>query len=144
MTPNAVILALFIVVNMLLVALLRWRPHVTAAVGGKALAFLALFLLPVFTFSFSTAHHLEQATTTTFCLSCHVMEPYGRSLYIDSPDYVPASHFQNNRVPQDQACYTCHTTYAMFGDLRAKLNGIRHVYVNYLGAVPEHHDLYEA
>ncbi len=37
MTPNAVILALFIVVNILLVALLRWRPQVTAAVGGKAL-----------------------------------------------------------------------------------------------------------
>ncbi len=144
MTPNAVILALFIIFNILLVALLRWRPQVTAGVGGKALAFLALFLLPVFTFSFSAAHHLEQATTTTFCLSCHVMEPYGRSLYIDSPDYVPASHFQNNRVPQDQACYTCHTTYAMFGDLRAKLNGIRHVYVNYLGTVPEHLALYEA
>ena len=53
-------------------------------------------------------------------------------------------HFQNNRVQRDEACYTCHTTHSMFGDVRAKLNGMRHLYVNYLGTVPDPITLYES
>ncbi len=143
MSWQAEILAAFIVVNILLIGVLRIRPELTRATTGKALAFLALLVLPVVIFSFSTTHHLEKATTTEFCLSCHVMEPYGSSLRIDSSDHLPATHFQNKRVPTDRACYTCHTNYAMFGDLRAKLNGIRHVYVNYLGTIPDDLTLYE-
>ena len=141
-SPAALILGALIVVNIVLIGALRLHPDMTARASGRVLAFVALFLLPVVTFSGSTAHHLEKAKTTEFCLSCHVMEPYGRSLRIDSADYVPAAHAQNNRVPRDQACYTCHTSYAMFGDLRAKLNGLRHVYVNYLGSIPEPIELY--
>lgn len=141
---QTLILAAFIVFNMVLIVVLHLRPQITAATGGKALAFLSLFVLPVVIFSGSSAHHLEKAKTTEFCLSCHVMEPYGRSLDIDSPDHLPASHFQNNRVPTDQACYTCHTSYAMFGDVRAKLNGVRHVYVNYFGDIPDQLTLYDS
>ena len=140
---QALILAAVIVFNILLIGVLRLRPEITAATGGKALGFLALFALPVLIFAGSTTHHLDKATTTEFCLSCHVMEPYGRSLSIDSPDHLPATHFQNNRVPTDHACYTCHTTYAMFGDVQAKLNGMRHVYINYLGTIPDPITLYE-
>ena len=79
---------------------------------------------------------MEHATSTQFCLSCHVMSDYGRSLYVDDPSYVPAAHFQNNRVPRDHACYTCHTDYTMFGGVHAKLRGVRHLYVQYLGTIP--------
>jgi cytochrome c-type protein NapC len=47
--------------------------------------------------------------------------------------YVPAAHFQNARVPRDEACYTCHTDYMMYGGIRAKIRGLRHVYMQYLG-----------
>jgi cytochrome c-type protein NapC len=50
-------------------------------------------------------------------------------------------HFQNNRVPRDEACYTCHTDYAMFGGVRAKIRGLRHVYVQYLGTIPKPEDI---
>jgi nitrate/TMAO reductase-like tetraheme cytochrome c subunit len=80
---------------------------------------------------------MESSKTTSFCLSCHVMEPWGRSLRADDSGRLAASHYQNGRVDRDHACFTCHTTYTMFGDLRAKANGLRHVYVNYLGKVPE-------
>ncbi len=143
MQPESLILTGAILVNLTFVVLLRVRPQVVAAVGGRVVAFVGLFLLPVFVFAFSTTHHLEQSKTTTFCLSCHVMEPYGRSLKIDSADHLPASHAQNNRVPPDQACYTCHTTYAMFGDVQAKLNGMKHMYVNYFGTIPETLTLYQ-
>lgn len=143
MTTQALILAAFIAFNLGLIIVLRVRPEITAATGGKAVAFLALFVLPAMTFAGSTAHHLDKATTTEFCVSCHVMEPYGLSLEIDSLDHLPATHFQNNRVPPDRACYTCHTSYAMFGDLQAKLNGLRHVAINYLGTVSEPITLYQ-
>ena len=55
------------------------------------------------------------------------------------------AHFQNHRVPPDEACYTCHTNYAMFGGIRAKLGGLKHIYVYYLGTppAPENIKLYE-
>lgn len=121
MTPQQLILAGVIVFNIVLIWILRLRPELRVATGGKVLAFVALFGLPVLTFTGGAAHHLERATSTEFCLSCHVMEPYGRSLEIDSRQHVPAFHVQNNLVPPERACYSCHTSYTMFGDLQAKL-----------------------
>jgi cytochrome c-type protein NapC len=69
------------------------------------------------------------------------MDDHGRSLLIDDPSFLPAAHYQNNRVPRDQACYTCHTDYTMYGPLTAKLRGLRHVYVQYLGKPPASEDL---
>lgn len=76
---------------------------------------------------------MEHSKRTEFCLSCHIMEPYGKSLYVDDKGYIAAAHFQSHRVPAGQACFTCHTDYTMFGDVRAKLRGLRHLYVYYLG-----------
>jgi cytochrome c-type protein NapC len=72
------------------------------------------------------------------------MKPYGESLYIDDSSYIPAAHFQNNRVPQESACFTCHTQYTMFGSAKAKLRGLKHVYINYLGKIPETIELYSS
>jgi nitrate/TMAO reductase-like tetraheme cytochrome c subunit len=143
MTLQQALLAAFIVLNVALIGILRVRPAISAATGGKALVFLSLFVLPMIIFTGSTAHHLERAKSTAFCLSCHVMEPYGRSLDIDSVEHLPAVHAQNNRVPTEQACYACHTAYTMFGDLHAKLRGMRHVYVNYFATIPDRLTLYE-
>lgn len=125
------------------IALLVLRPALVQARGGKILAFLSLFLLPVLATGLGTSAQMEHSKTTRFCLSCHAMEPYGRSLRVDDPSYVPARHFQNNRVPRDEACFTCHTNYTLFGDSKAKLRGLRHVYVNYLGTIPKQIRLYE-
>jgi cytochrome c-type protein NapC len=65
------------------------------------------------------------------------MGDYGKSLLVDDPNALPAQHFQNHRVPAESACYTCHTDYAMFGGLRSKIRGLRHVYVQYLGTIPK-------
>jgi hypothetical protein len=50
---------------------------------------------------------------------------------------------QNNRVHRDEACFTCHTTYALYGDIKAKIGGLRHIAVNYLGAPAGHDRLYK-
>jgi nitrate/TMAO reductase-like tetraheme cytochrome c subunit len=119
-----------------LAALVSLRIGIAQTRAGKVLIFVALFVLPALSVWAGFSSQMEHAQTTRFCLSCHVMEDYGRSLFIDDPSYIPAVHFQNNRVPRDRACYTCHTDYSMFGGVRAKLHGVRHVYVQYFGTVP--------
>jgi hypothetical protein len=70
------------------------------------------------------------------------MERYGRSLGVDDDEYLAATHVQRGLVPRDRPCYTCHADYAMFGDVKAKLNGFRHVTVHYLGTIPAKPALY--
>lgn len=113
-----------------------------AAATTTATAWAGLVVLPLTITGIGTAHHLEQAKTTEFCVSCHVMEPYGQSLLLDDGAAVPAVHFQDRLMARETACYSCHTTYTMFGDLRAKLAGARHVYVYYFGTVSDPIELY--
>ena len=140
--PTTLLLSL-ILFSAVLVSVLVALPGITASRGGKILAFLVLFVLPLLCMAIGVSSEVERSKSTSFCLSCHVMEPYGRSLKVDDPSYLAAAHFQNHRVPADQACYTCHTNYAMFGGVRAKLHGLKHVYVQYLGKLPQQIHLYE-
>jgi cytochrome c-type protein NapC len=135
--------AVVILLTIILIGLLLIRPSITAAQGGKIVAFIAFFILPVVATVLGASIHLENSTSTQFCLSCHVMESHGKSLYIDDPGYLPAAHFQNNRIPKEQACFTCHTDYTMFGDVNAKLRGVKHLYVYYFKGAPEKLALYE-
>ena len=122
-----------IAIAILLVAVVMFRPSLTAARGGKMLAFVALFLFPVGVAFMGASEHMERSHQTEFCLSCHIMEPYGRSLHIDDPQFIPAAHFQNARIPRDQACYACHTDYVMYGTIEDKWRGMHNVYAQYIG-----------
>ena len=132
-----------VLVTVALIALIVLRPSLVEARGGRILAFLSLCVLPLLMTGIGFSAQVEHSKSTGFCLSCHVMKPYGRSLRVDDSAYVPAQHFQNNRIPRGEACFTCHTDYTLFGDYKAKLRGLRHVYVNYLGTIPEKIELYE-
>lgn len=136
LTPTAItVLLAFVTIGLAVVILIS--PAVTRDRGGKVLAFFSLFMLPATIGLLEASLHLERSKETRFCLSCHVMTDYGKSLYRDDQAYLPAAHFQNHRVPADSACYTCHTDYTMYGDLRAKWRGLEHVYVQYFGTVPK-------
>lgn len=135
-------LIIVVIITIALIVITLLKPSITADVGGKILIFFSFFILPIAAVAIGTSLQLENSKTTQFCQSCHVMEPYVKSLYVDSGDYIPASHFQNNRLPRESACYTCHTTYTMFGGLQGKIRGLRHLYVNYMGKVPEKIVLY--
>ncbi len=126
-----------LVIAVILIAIIVVHPAITATRGGKIVAFMALFILPILCLFGAASDHVERSKQTTFCLSCHIMEPYGKSLYVDDKQYVPAAHFQNHRIPVDEACYTCHTDYALYGGIRAKLRGLRHIYIQYLGHPPQ-------
>jgi cytochrome c-type protein NapC len=138
--PTSAIIAL-ILFSALLAAVLVLRPAITVHPGGKILAFGVLFFLPLFCLTAGMNNEMERSKSTAFCLSCHIMEPYGKSLRVDDPSYLAAAHYQNHRVPADEACYTCHTNYAMFGTFKAKLGGLRHLYVHYLKTEPRPQDI---
>ena len=113
---------------------------------AKVLVFLALAVLPAVVGGLGFAEHMERAQSKEFCLSCHVMTGFGKSLAIDDPSYIPARHYQNNFVPRERACYTCHTDYTMFGGVKAKVRGMRHLWIQYFRTppAPEAIHLYEA
>jgi nitrate/TMAO reductase-like tetraheme cytochrome c subunit len=127
---------LFIAIALGLAALVGARVELTRVRGGKILAFVTLFIVPGLAMWLGFSEHMERAESTQFCLSCHVMHDFGKSLHVDDPSYIAAKHFQNNLVPRDRACYTCHTDYTMFGTVHSKFRGLRHLYVQYLGTPP--------
>lgn len=141
MSVTTGLIILIVLFSVILIGILVARPAVTVSRGGKMLAFVALFILPIFSGLLGFASEMERSKTTAFCLSCHTMEAYGKSLYVDDPTHIPAAHYQNHRVPKDQACYSCHTQYAMFGTLKVKLYGLKHVLIYYLGKPPAPEDI---
>jgi cytochrome c nitrite reductase small subunit len=119
------------------------HPSMTMRLGGRAFALFAIVVVPVAVGFAGLGTHVERSKSVAFCTSCHVMTPYARSLHVDDVDHVPAKHWQYNRVPRETACFACHTDYTLYGDYKAKLRGLRHVWVQYLGRVPDRIQLYK-
>jgi cytochrome c-type protein NapC len=138
MTGPIGILDALIILTILLIVILFVRPQITAGAPGKILAFIAMFALPALCVGAGMFTHIQRSEQTKFCISCHAMENYGKSLYIDDPSYLPAQHFQNHRVPADEACYACHADYTIYGPLKDKLAGIRRIYMQYISTPPAH------
>jgi hypothetical protein len=135
--PSGLLIAL-IAVTVALAVFFFIRPSATAGAREKILAFIGLFILPVLCVGGGMSVHMQRSEQTRFCISCHAMQPYGRSLYVDNSSYIPAAHFQNHRVPANQACYACHADYAIYGPLVDKLRGLKRIYVQYLSTPPAH------
>ena len=124
------------VLDLVLLVLLAKQWKRMSRVGRISLAGLVFLFIPAAWATAVTMQGLNSMTSVEFCGSCHIMEPYLASLELEDEDAVPAMHYQNNWVPQETACYDCHTEYSMFGDVKAKINGLKHVWVNYAGEKP--------
>jgi cytochrome c nitrite reductase small subunit len=118
----------FVVLNLALVAF-AWRSlrraGVTATTRGWLL--VAVGLVPMMVAFLSFAHGLEQSTTVASCGSCHVMTPFVADLQNVKSDTLAATHFKNRYILEHQ-CYTCHSNYGLAGTVRAKLEGLGHVW----------------
>ena len=130
------ILIVQIVLSIVLALIFLIRPSVTKAVGWKIVAFIGLCALPSLCIVGGMNTHMQRSEQTKFCISCHAMENYGKSLYLNDPKYIPAQHFQNHRVPPDMACYSCHTDYTIYGPLKDKLKGLTRIYIQYVSTPP--------
>ena len=120
-----------------LLALLLVRPAITRSAEGKILAGIALLVAPAIAAYGGVSEHLERSKTTSYCLSCHVMSDHGKSMRVDDPQFLAAVHYQNNLVPREQACFSCHSDYGMSGNLHAKARGFKHVMKTYFGTVSD-------
>jgi nitrate/TMAO reductase-like tetraheme cytochrome c subunit len=118
-------------------------PRLAGSVAGKLALLLGVVLVPLVAVSGGTGYAYTASSSAEFCISCHEMEPHGRSLFVDDATVLPAVHYQKRLIDRDHACFQCHTNYAMFGDLAAKANGLRHVWVHYFGDNEGPFELYE-
>lgn len=129
----------------LMIAAFAWKgaPQLVSSRSGRLALLTAAAVLPVAITAAAMGTGIKQSSRTEFCLSCHEMETYGQTLFADNPRALAAAHYQNRRISRDETCFSCHTDYAMFGDFKAKLNGLRHVWVHYLGTIPKRPHLYQ-
>ncbi len=125
-----------IALSIVLAAIFLIRPSVTTGAGWKILAFIGLCVLPALCIVGGMNTHMQRSEQTRFCISCHVMVPYGQSLYVDDASHIPAQHFQNHRVPPDMACYSCHADYSIYGPLKDKMQGLKRIYMQYVSTPP--------
>ncbi len=125
-----------IILSIVLASIFLVWPSASNGAGWKILAFIGLGMFPALCIVGGMNIHMQRSEQTRFCISCHAMAPYGRSLYVDDPNYIPAQHFQNHRVPADQACYACHADYTIYGPLKDKLEGVKRIYMQYVSTPP--------
>lgn len=120
-----------------------WVPRFSLSHAGRVIVLVTVALLPLGISAAGLTVQLRTSSQTTFCLSCHPMQEYGRTLFADNRKALSAVHYQDRLISRENTCFACHTDYAMFGDFKAKLNGLRHVWVQYLGKVPAKIELYQ-
>jgi len=142
MLPVQLIVAL--VVGIAIAALLfRGTRALAGQTVGRIVLLVGIVGLPLLLSVGNVSYGVHESSTTRFCLSCHEMQRHGKSLFADNPQALAAAHYQNRRVDRETVCYSCHKDYAMFGDVTAKLNGLRHVWAHYIKGVPAKIELYK-
>jgi cytochrome c-type protein NapC len=130
--------------GVMIVALLLAGANVLAGQRmGRIVLLVGLVGLPLLLSAGNLSYGVAESSQTHFCLSCHEMQAYGKSLFVDDRQALAAVHYQNRLVDRDRTCYTCHKDYALFGDVTAKVNGLRHVWAHYVRGVPDKIALYK-
>lgn len=109
----------------------------------RVLVSLLVLVLPLVGMIPSNMEIVENMKTVKFCLSCHEMQPYGDSLKSDDDEIVAGVHWNNNTIPQETACYHCHTGYTYFGGVKGKAAGLQHMWKHYTNQVPKKLKIYE-
>jgi cytochrome c nitrite reductase small subunit len=111
-------------------SLLKYRG---AAVGPVSWGLLiaGAVAFPLLITGVGTILVFERAERVEFCASCHVtMKVFVDDMKNPKSDSLAALHFKNRYIPDDQ-CYSCHTSYGLFGTVEAKKEGLNDVYKYY-------------
>lgn len=109
----------------LLVFELRYRKSLTTTMS-KLLLFTLLFVIPLFSVTMANYFVFEDTHRVSACASCHVMRPIVEDMQEPSSQTLAARHFKNRWIAEDQ-CYGCHKDYGLQGNLKAKMDGMRHL-----------------
>ena len=101
------------------------RPQLTRST--KVLLLFGIGVFPIATAMTGNYTGFEATTKREFCGSCHVMKPY--KLDSEDPNSTSlAARHARNELFGDANCYACHADYGMFGTIKTKAGGMRHVY----------------
>jgi len=110
---------------LLLLWFLIWRPNVTRTT--KIVLLFAIGVLPIGTATTGNYAGFEATKARRFCGSCHVMTPYSNDSGDPASTSLAARHARNAMFGEEN-CYACHADYGMFGTVKTKLGGLRHIY----------------
>lgn len=110
----------------------------------KMMVFICLAVVPIVWGALVIQQDLLRTQKVSYCANCHTMTEHVESLTIDDNKALSAIHYQNNWVPQEIACYFCHSRYTMFGPTSAKIRGVKHLWAYYVAGPPKTLKLYEA
>lgn len=142
MLPVQLVIAL--VVGLVIAALLyRGAPFLAGHTAGRVVLLVGIGALPLLLSAGNISYGVHASSTTRFCLSCHEMQGHAKSLFVDNRQALAAVHYQNRLIDRETVCYSCHKDYALFGDVNAKVNGLRHVWAHYVAGVPAKLALYK-
>lgn len=130
-TIRAGVFALCVVATTLVAyhTLLRPKRHTDTAT--RWLLLIAFLILSPLAYALSFGLAVNGSKPVAFCNSCHVMNAYVDDLENPDSEHLAALHFQYRWIA-DHQCYTCHSDYGLFGDVEAKLAGLRHIWFYYV------------
>jgi hypothetical protein len=103
--------------------LLLWRLIRGYVAPGFATAGV---LLPIAAYGLASLYMLEGSKQVAFCGSCHVMTPILKSVGSNDGS-LAAIHYTRGLVPHEEACFTCHSGYGIWGGVDAKMAGVMHM-----------------
>jgi len=127
-----IVIALSVICILLIIRIIVQDPKKTQRPFGKWLLLMIFFILSpmIYLLNFSVA--VEDSKTVEFCNSCHIMHGYVNNLEDPDSEYLASLHYQYRWIAGDQ-CFTCHSDYGLFGNAKAKMTGIKHVWAYYTG-----------
>ncbi len=88
---------------------------------------LAIGVLPIGASFTANVNALEVSHRREFCGSCHIMTPYLHEAADRASVNLAALHSRNAEFG-DSSCYSCHADYGMYGGVKTKLDGMRHMW----------------
>lgn len=117
-------------VALLLYSLIRYRGRVQSPLAW-GLLIGGVLVVPSISTMFGTLLVFERAERVEFCGSCHeAMQIYVDDMRNPDSQSLAAVHYRNRYIPRNQ-CYTCHTSFGLFGTIQAKVAGVVDVHKYY-------------
>ncbi|MCP5119360.1 MAG: hypothetical protein GY953_51825, partial [bacterium] len=102
----------------ILYSLIRYRGRVHGPFSWVVLV-AGVLVVPFISTMFGTLLVFERAERVEFCGSCHqAMQVYVDDMQNPNSESLAAVHYRNRYIPRNQ-CYTCHTSFGMFGTVQA-------------------------
>ena len=127
-----ILLILSVLCISLIIIILVQDPKKTTKPFGKWLLLLIFFVLSPMIYLLNFGNAVEESKKVKFCNSCHIMNGYVDNLKDPDSEYLSSLHYQYRWIARDQ-CFNCHSDYGLFGNAKAKMTGIKHVWAYYIG-----------